>query len=346
MEMIKDLVSVIMTNYNTAENMLREAVDSILSQTYSHFEMIIVDDCSTDNSLEILESYNDSRIQIIKNERNIGLTKSLNKAIEVARGEFIARMDADDICNPERLKKQVDFLKKNNNVIVCGTWAKLFGELKENKYANEFVCRTIPAREEFRIMLLFGNYPNIVHSSAMFNRNLLLKNNIKYNENYIYAQDYRMWVECSKYAECAIVPEVLINIRVRGGSISTEKREVQNNCALAIMQEQMRALGIELDDNTKSYHINFLSSRHTYDIAYRKWIKTIIEANKGKNIYNQRILEKILWKKWAEIVYFGLKSCGFIEKINRLATLPLTYYPELITIRCKRKKKQKGICNE
>lgn len=110
MELKKGLISVIMSNYNTPEEYLREAIESVLNQSYADFEFIIVDDCSTDNSLKIIESYHDPRIIVIKNEINIGITKSLNRALRTANGEFVARMDADDICLPDRFRKQIEFL--------------------------------------------------------------------------------------------------------------------------------------------------------------------------------------------------------------------------------------------
>ncbi|MGN0443407.1 MAG: glycosyltransferase family 2 protein [Acutalibacteraceae bacterium] len=338
MEIEKGLISVIMTNYNTPEEYLREAIDSILNQTYSNFEFIIVDDCSSDDSLSVIESYHDTRIKVLRNTENIGLTKSLNKALNVAKGEFIARMDSDDISEPQRFQKQVDFLSEHEEVIVCGTWAKFFGEWKEERYTHETICREIPDRETFRIFLMFGNFPNIVHSSAMFNNILLNKYQVVYKEQYIYAQDYRMWVECSKYTECAIIPEVLMNIRIRQGTISTSKKEIQNECAINIMREQLECIGLTLSDDNEKYHAHFLSRRHNYDIGYLNWIKKIITANNQIKAYNQIKLESILYKKWAETVYFGLKGCSLKEKIKRLKTLPLKYYPELIKIFLKRRK--------
>lgn len=346
MEIVKDLISVVMTNYNTPEIFLREAIDSVLQQTYSNFEFIIVDDCSTDGSLDVIKSYIDNRIVILENENNIGLTKSLNKALNVAKGEFIARMDSDDICDLQRFEKQMTFLKNKKDVIVCGTWAKLFGNWEEEMHTRDTVCREIPTKEIYRVMLMFGNYPNIVHSSAMFNHKKLKENGIKYNEEYIYAQDYRMWVECSKYMECAIVPEILMNIRVRQGTISTSKKDIQRDCALRIMREQLNELGLTLNGDIEKYHENFLIKRHSYDKEYLRWLKEIIKANKDKKVYNQKILEDILWKKWAEIVYFGMRKCSIKQKIIRIITLPLKYYSELMAIRIRRKKKSRGVADE
>ena len=149
--MTKDLISVVMSNYNTDELYLRASIESILNQTYKNFEFIIVDDCSSDNSVSVIESYDDKRIKLIKNPKNMGLTKSLNIAIKAAKGEFIARMDADDISLPQRFEKQVEFLTQNPEYIACGTAIKILGSHKEGK----IISRTIPDVETFRIYLLF-----------------------------------------------------------------------------------------------------------------------------------------------------------------------------------------------
>lgn len=318
MNLKEGLVSVIMSNYNTPEEYLRTAVESILNQTYRNFEFIIIDDCSTDNSLSIIESYDDSRIIIIRNEQNLGITKSLNRGLAVAKGEFVARMDADDISLESRFEKQVEFLKNNPDHIVCGTGVELIGDW-ESKHINKYICRTIPERETFRIHLLFGNYPNIVHPTAMFNHGLLLKNNIRYNEKYPLAQDYRMWVSCSDVAECANLPETLLYYRVHGKAVSNERKELQKSITLQIMQEQLDKLHVVADREYTEIHMNFLFDRKPYDIKCKKWIKTLLAQNKKYKVYNRKKMKKILWKKWSEISYYGIANKKKVSTILKIA---------------------------
>lgn len=334
------LISVIMTNYNTPEAYLREAIDSILRQTYANFEFIIIDDCSTDDSVNVLRSYRDERIILLQNEENLGLTKSLNRALAIAKGEFIARMDSDDISEPSRFEMQTAYLREHPRIIVCGTWAKLFGDWKASGYSHEYIRRELPAREIHRIMLLFGNSPGIVHPSAMFRHAMLKEWNIRYNENYRYAQDYRMWVECTKYADCAIVSQVLLNYRIHKKAITSKNRSEQDVCALNIMDEQLSALGLRLTDDTIPYHSHYLSKRQPYSEGCLNWIRQIIAANRKKQIYDRKALESLIWKKWAEIIYFGLKDAGARDRIRMLGTLPLKYFPELLHIRSARRKKR------
>ena len=123
-------VTVLMSVYN-GEKYLQEAIDSILEQTFKDFEFLIINDGSTDKTGEILESYHDLRIKIINNEKNIGLTKSLNKGLKLARGEYIARQDADDISMPERLEKEVEFLETHQDYAVVGAFAKIINKNSE-----------------------------------------------------------------------------------------------------------------------------------------------------------------------------------------------------------------------
>lgn len=340
MELRKGLISVIMSNYNTPEEYLREAIESVLNQTYSDFEFIIVDDCSTDNSLETICSYKDPRISVIKNEINMGITKSLNRALAVSTGEYVARMDGDDICLPERFQKQIYYLKKHPDTIVCGTWVELFGngadELKEKKS-----CKILPEKELLQINLLFGNHLNIIHPTAMFNHKLLLDNNITYNENYIFAQDYRMWVECCKKGNLANIPEILFKYRIHNKAVSSDKKSAQTECAKNIMAEQLSWIGLDLPEDWETVHYGFLTGRKPFDLRYKKWIKTILKHNKKHKVFNHTKFKKVLWNKWTETVYFELSKATGINKIKTLITLPLFCYPELVNIRNTRLSKEK-----
>lgn len=324
--MIKDLISVVMSNYNTDEAYLRTAIESVLNQTYKNFEFIIVDDCSTDNSLEIIKSYKDERIVILENEENMGITKSLNRGLRVAKGEFVARMDADDICLPERFEQQVEFLTRNPEYIACGTAIEFIGGQKEGR----IICRTIPDIETHRIYLLFGNYPNIAHPTAMFNHALLKKYNIEYDERYPLAQDYKMWVNCSKYAPCYNLEKVLFKYRIHDKAVSTAKQQLQKDIASQIIAEQLQALEISCDEDIMEIHRNFLLERKEYNLKFKKWIKKLIEQNRIYNVYNTYKLKTILWHRWAEISYFALANTNNpIKMVKILLNTPIKYWNKL-----------------
>lgn len=292
----KGLVSVVMSNYNTPETYLRAAIDSVLSQTYTNFEFIIVDDGSTDNSADIIESYMDPRIRLIRNEKNMGITASLNKALNICRGEYTARMDSDDICYPQRFEKQLAYMREHPDVIACGTNFELIdknGDLKPERWDYKIFSDM----EVYRIYLLFANRPAIIHPTVMLDRKLLLKYNIRYNESYVYAQDYRLWISCARHAVCCCIPDVLLKYRVHGLAVSSKKRAMQDDCLYRIIQEQLDELHLKLNDEVKPLHREFLYTRHPLSIRLIRWLNSIISANKKYRVYNQKKLKKLIMRR-------------------------------------------------
>lgn len=336
MELKKSLISVIMSNYNTPEEYLREAIESILNQTYQNFEFIIVDDFSTDSSLKIIESYSDPRIKLLKNPQNIGLTKSLNRALAVSKGEFIARMDADDICSLTRFEKQVEYMKNHPEIIVCGSQLEIFGN-GAYKFSNKFPKTFIPEKELFQINLLFGNHINIPNNVAMFRHQVMLDNNLKYNEKYPCAQDFRMWVDCSRKGECQNINDVLVKYRIHDKAISSDKKDLQLDCAKSIMAEQLSWLKLELPEDWETVHWGLLTGRKTFDLRYKNWMKTIIKHNKKYKVFNHKKLKNTLWDKWTEIVYFEFAKT---KSIKAILSLPLSCYPRFFKIKKSRLSKE------
>ena len=167
------LVTVLMAVYN-GEKYLREAIESMLNQSYTNFEFLIINDGSTDSTEEIILSYRDERIRHMKNEQNIKLIASLNKGLDLAEGKYIARMDADDVSLPERLAKQVDFMERNLEYGLLGTWVKTLG-LNPDK---EIHFKS--GHDEIRFELFFHNY--LHHPTVMFRKEIIKKNNLKYED--------------------------------------------------------------------------------------------------------------------------------------------------------------------
>lgn len=328
----KDFISVVMSNYNTPINYLKESIDSVLNQTYSYFEFIIIDDGSTDDSLEFIKSYDDPRIKLIVNEENIGLTKSLNKGLDVAQGEYIARMDPDDTCYPERFEKQIEYMREHPDTIVCGTWANLINE-KHDITEESWARQTIDDMDKYRINLLFDNKPQIIHPTTFLNNKLLKDYDIKYNEYYRYAQDYEMWTICSKYANCYINPCVLLNYRQHSKNISFSKANEQKECAIQIIQKQLGLLNLSLTDDLKPLHFRFLNEQRPYNSKIKKWLRKIIKANKKYNIYNHRMLKNILWYRWSEISYEELSESSFMRRIQIILSMSFVCKLNLFKIR-------------
>ena len=213
--MDQKLISVIMSVYN-GEKYLVQAIDSILNQTYQNFEFIIIDDCSTDNSSHILQEYaqKDSRIKIIKKEKNIGIKgfiKNLNLGISIAKGKYIARMDADDISLPERFQKQVDFLENNPEITLVGAQLNLINE--QNKITGE----AIAALQHRDIVKRITSQIQLFHPVIMFRKD----QNIQYREKFLYCEDYDLYLNLiTQGKKLANINEKLLHYRILESSIS------------------------------------------------------------------------------------------------------------------------------
>lgn len=198
-------ISVIMSVYNGMPY-LPEAVKSILNQTYKNFEFIIVDDASTDSSWQYLKSLKGKRVKLVKNEKNLGLASSLNKALKLAKGEYIARMDADDISRPDRLKVQIDFLERNTNIDVCGTWVR-----KINEKGEKIGLGKMPT-DDISIKRHLSWYPSIIHPTMMAKKSFFeqLKG---YDPQYDFAEEYEILMRAKKNFNMANIPQELLEWR-------------------------------------------------------------------------------------------------------------------------------------
>ena len=230
-------VSIIMSVYNGLLY-LEESIESILNQSFTDFEFIIIDDCSTDNSWDILNKYakKDTRIKLHKNEVNIGLTKSLNKGLRLAKGEYIARQDADDISLPTRFEKQVSFLQEHSEIILLSCDIEFINA--EGLIIDK--CQRHCKPDLIAWYLLFYNRLG-GHSQVMFRR-LPVLNIGGYCETYRYSQDYELWCRLIKIGEIAILPEVLLQQRFHNQKISVLKSAEQENFVLEQIKENIKSL--------------------------------------------------------------------------------------------------------
>jgi len=207
-------VNVVMSTFN-GEHYIEQAVESILHQTFADFELIIVDDGSTDRTAEILSSYDDPRLRVIR-QANAGLTASLNHGIASAQGEYIARMDDDDIATPERLSKQVAFLDAHPSIGVIGTAYRIIDEIS----GREWEPKVPTSDHEVRRHLIRGN--PFAHSSVMLRKAVLLAAG-GYDESYPHIQDYELWVRLAQQTRLVNLPEVLTIHRFHWGTVSTNR---------------------------------------------------------------------------------------------------------------------------
>lgn len=234
-------VTVLMSVYND-EKFLRQSIESVLGQSFADFEFLIINDASTDSTPAILQEYarRDNRIRVIDNERNMGLTASLNKGLNSARGKYIARMDSDDISLKERLQRQVDFLGKHPEIGVLGSGAEIIDD--DGNTTSTFSPSTSPAVIRWR--LLFGNC--MLHSTVMFRKNIVLKAG-GYPSDCFIAQDYDLWSRLMFNTDISQLPDILVRYRQNANAISIKNYDKQAETSIRVVQKNLTSFfGIEL----------------------------------------------------------------------------------------------------
>jgi len=270
-------VSVILPIFN-AEKYLSEAIASILNQTYSDLELIAIDDGSTDESLNILKSFIDPRIIIIQNKKNLGIIRTLNKGIDLANGEFIARMDADDISLPTRFEKQVNLLDNNPDIGVCSTWLEFFGNSNETiKFPEK--------HEEIHFRFLLG--VQVGHANSMIRRAVLEKYNVRYNELFPHSEDTNLWVNLLPHTRFSNLPEVLYRYRKYNEQVTQVQSQI-------VKDSFQRAINIHFENLLKLFEISL-------DIDFKLFPQTDINAaylNKFENISKELIFQNSLQKRF------------------------------------------------
>ncbi|PMO63057.1 hypothetical protein BCT04_16135 [Vibrio breoganii] len=302
-------VSVILPVYN-AENYIEESVDSILKQTYSNIELIIIDDGSTDRSLELINTFatSDPRVIIIS-RANKGLVYSLNEAINKCKGDYIARMDADDISHPTRIEEQVKYLEQNYDVSVVGCWARVFGDSGTIGY-----IRHENNHEKLLNKLVFSVC--FCHPTVMFRKEVFRSRTEFYNPDKLACEDYDLWVYLSRHFRFGNIEKVLLEYRYNESGITRNadndrKYESRKMSLTEISQNFMN--GIELTNNERDLHF-ILSSNERID-AYQpnilessKYLLKLFFVNKQNTQINQHYLMRFLLKKVLIVLYFKTKN--------------------------------------
>ncbi|MEH7419509.1 glycosyltransferase, partial [Neobacillus drentensis] len=264
-------ISVIMSVYNTPEIYLKEAIDSILCQTFSDFEFIIIDDFSTMDIRNIIFGYNDHRIVYLKNNENKGLAWSLNRGIRISKGRYIARMDADDISLPHRFEKQVIYME-NTNTDVLSTHVRFLGSL-EGETKGSWDSDRIKAN------LIFENKP-IIHPTVMIRKDFLIRNKLEYNEDFKKAQDYELWSRVVNIGSFKLLNDVLLLYRIHPNQASTKGKNEQNNYAEKVRLNLLKSVCPDIEIDSLSH--NLLSTLEVSEDIIRlcSWCKLLILSNK------------------------------------------------------------------
>lgn len=286
------LVSIITSVFN-CEKYISEMIDSILTQTYHKWELIIFDDASTDNTWNIISGYYDLRIKKYHNEKNQGLTRNLNKALKIAQGEYIVRIDGDDIAYPRRLEKQVCFMEQHPDVVLSGGWMYGFG-------MKSLIIQNNIDWEVLKIKLLFEAIT--FHPTFIIRKKVLDMYQILYNEKLRYAQDYDMEYQLSKYGKIKNNPEILIKYRFHSEQITIQKLEEQRQCANITRRQILMDLGLVLnveEDTAWQHFCTFddIDKSNEEIMVIKNIINEIILLNKKTKMYDAILLEHILFER-------------------------------------------------
>jgi glycosyltransferase involved in cell wall biosynthesis len=292
-------LSIVMPVYNAAPY-IREAVQSLLDQTYKDFELIVVDDGCTDESINIIEEFGDERIRILRNERNSGIVFSRNRGTAAAHGRYIAPFDADDIARKDKFEKQIAFLEKNPDFAMLGSWVKIIDE-QGRPAGRKWKVNAPP--EKIPAILLFRNY--FAQSAMVIRREVLPEG--YYSEGYDVVEDYKMWIDITSRYKAWNYPDYLLLYRVHSLSATNFKAQRMIERDKMIFRYIYQKLEIEPDEGQLSLLIA-LKNGNSFENAQRikelhNFLELIIKRNRKLHVYDQSELARVVYNRFVKACF-------------------------------------------
>lgn len=277
-------ITVLMPTYNVAP-WVKESIDSVLAQTYTDFELLVLDDCSTDNTVEIVRSYGDPRIRIVEGEHNVGLSENLNRGISLSNTELLARMDGDDIAEPTWLERGVAVLDSHPDVGICSFGFKFFG----NKSS---LVRFPESHEDSMVQMLFGCTVII----PVLRRSVFVDNGLWYSTDAFPAEDYMMWAHCYRKTKVYNVQETMFHYRTHATQISTSKRQSQIQKSNEVRLFMLDWLNEEIGETERKFFIDRFVPCEVSNKEEVKELKTfaeyLIRMNSAGHFSNDALRKK------------------------------------------------------
>jgi glycosyltransferase involved in cell wall biosynthesis len=322
-------VTVFIPAYNR-EKYIGEAIESILAQSYTNFEILLIDDGSTDGTVDIMHSFSDSRLRIIRNETNLGIPRTRNKGIEHARGEFIAMLDSDDRAFPTRLEKQVNFLEAHHDFAQVGSWCRM---MDQQGRPLKKIKRQPILPEDVDVQLLFR--------CSLSNRSIMARTRILreygYRNDYPRCQDYDLHMRLAKKYKLGNLPECLVYGRIHPEQITGQTFDLGNAKKREIVRGQLTELGMSFSETDLDPHLTLSRMRKldfVPDFQYiqwaENWLLQLLEANKKTHRYSQNSLETAVGEKWMRTCWTAWSSIGlksyhyfFRSPLRRTAAISL-----------------------
>ena len=297
--MTKPSVSVLLPVFN-AEHFLKEAINSVLEQTYRDFELIIIDDGSRDGSSAIIKSFHDRRIIFRGHDKNMGIVSTLNEGLNLSRGKYIVRMDADDISLPSRIMMQVRFMETHPKVGICGTWIEVFG-------ANQYIWSPPVSHDEIKVKLFAESA--LAHPSVCIRRDILQKYSLSYDPTFQYVEDYHLWVKMSRVTKLANIPRVLLKYRIHPSQIGRLQSLTQSKSTEIIKIDLLKELNSNVTRKDLRLHLKAMSWTHS--VSWKElrelkgWYSKLYHLNLEKGIYDLKIFNKLLTEHWVASCYLS-----------------------------------------
>jgi len=276
--------------YNS-ERYINEAIESILNQSFQDFEFLIIDDASTDKSVELMKVYNDPRIILFLKPVNTGYTESLNMALSMAKGKYVARMDSDDISLVTRLAQQVEFMESNKMIAGCGSAIKIIPNSEVVIYPTE--------PEKLKIALL--DYCAIAHPSMILRKQFMIDKNLSYDKSFEPSEDYDLWTRIVEDADLANIPQILLHYRQHNNQISIVKEMLQRKNADRCRIRMLGYLHTPLSEfDIECCEVVYQRKKiRSLELLYRivDWLDYSVIKNKTRNFYHQEMFMEFIRKK-------------------------------------------------
>lgn len=321
----KPRVTVLMSVYN-GDKYLREAIDSILAQTYHDFEFVIYDDCSTDSSGEIIKSYSDSRIIYRRNETNQGLTKNLADGVARSSADYIARMDADDIAYPERLKKQVAWMDEHKEISILGAPVMYF-----NEDDGDLGIAPQPYGDAAIKAKLFVSF-TLMHPTIIIRAADLKTRGINYNPDYRCSQDHALYLDCIRAGlKFENYPEPLLRMRAHAGSISRAKHGLQQECSSRARTNFLKVTGIsdgctrDEIDSYNSFASGYTPKTRESVLALDNFVTKVLSAPSFDDYFDAVATRHLFVDSLAGMMYQVANKKEYAEVVN--AALRTSIWP-------------------
>ena len=294
--MLEPKVTVFTPNYNCAKY-ISDTIQSVLNQSFVDFEYIIIDDASTDNSVNQIEKFNDSRISLIKNKENKGISWNRNQALKIAKGKYLVMLDSDDLAHKDRLKEQFDFLETNPSFGIVGTYVIPINELGSQilpvvKYKLPF--------DQIPCQMFFNNY---IATSSIMLRMANLKG-LFFNEGFIVAEDYELWIRVVRNCNIGHIRKPLTYYRHHCSNISIKRRQLMINAEKLLLKRQLDDIGINYSDEYFNFYYSISTNKYSFsldkfDVAHNL-LSLLLNANLESKLFNFSSFKEFLFKYWKE----------------------------------------------